>query len=57
MNIGDKVKVKFHPSKDWEPIAYQVVSIYLNDVIVKPWDTRHSCRTIHKDLVQEYENN
>jgi len=55
MNIGDRVKVKFHPSKDWEPMAFEVVSIYLNDIVVRPWDTRHSLRTVHKDLVCLYE--
>ena len=55
LNVGDKVQVKFHPAKDWESTSYEIRSIYLNDVIVRPWRSNYSCRTVNKDLVRPYE--
>jgi hypothetical protein len=56
LKIGDKVMVKFHPSKDWEKAAFEVKAIYLNDVMVRPWRSNYSCRTVHSDLVKPYES-
>ena len=51
--IGEKVRVKFHPSKDWEKEPYIVKSEYLNDYVVqKALSPKTSCRNVHKDLVK-----